>query len=181
MDNTRKVLVILLVICAVLQVMLAPNIAIGGVSPNFMLLPAVCAGIIADARQGCIFGFTSGLIFDLSTTGPLGAMTFILTLVGFLVGVFANDLLSENWLMPVGVLLVASLLTEILHVIISAMFGVAPFFHSLIFVALPGTVYDTVFGFLCFPLLRSRISSSGSMKISSKSTSGMHVKNINLR
>lgn len=181
MDNSRKVLIILLVICAVLQIMLAPNIAIGGVSPNFMLLPAVCAGIIADAKQGCIFGFASGLIFDLSTTGPLGAMTLILTLVGFLVSVFANNLLSENWLMPVAVLFAASLFTELFHVIISAMFGIAPFFHSLVFVALPGTVYDTVFGFLCFPLLKSRISHSGSMQISRKSTSGMHVKNINLR
>lgn len=181
MDSEKKLIIILTAICAVLQIMIAPYIAIGGVSPNFMLLAATCAGIISGAKRGCITGFISGLIFDLATTGPLGSMTLILTLTGYLVGMLAQDLLTENWLMPIAVLLAAAFFSELLHVIVCAMVGTAPFFHSLVFIALPGTVYDTVFGFLCFPLLRSNMGHSGSMHITNKPTSGMHVKNINLR
>lgn len=181
MNGYSKLIAILVAVCAVLQVMIAPYIAISGVSPNFMLLGAVCAGILCGPRRGCAIGFLCGLLFDLSTTGPIGAMAFILTVVGYLMGVFAADLLQQNWFMPVFALFIAAFVTELLRVIVLALFGQVAFLSGLVHVVFPGTLYDAVFGFLCFPLLRSRLMMSTSMKVASKSTSGMHVKNINLR
>jgi rod shape-determining protein MreD len=182
MGIERKIALVTAIICGVLQVMLAPYISIGGVCPNFMILATVCAAFTVGPSRTCVYGFACGVVFDLSTTGPLGAMALVLTVVGYLVSVLAHDALDESVPVALGVLLVSAFIAELIELVVMCFMGSATFFHSFVATVLPGTLYDAVFGIICFPIVRSRLSRMGrGMNIARRSTMGMHVKNINLR
>ncbi len=61
-------------------------VAIGGVTPDFLLI-AVCAiALYAGRGQGTIWGAAVGFIEDSLTGGLIGSQAFILSLVAFIAG-----------------------------------------------------------------------------------------------
>jgi len=61
---------------------------------------------------------------------------------------------AEGWLLPVSVVAVASLATEISYGIILAIVGAGqPFWAGLLTVMLPGALYNTVLAVLVYPWL----------------------------
>ena len=72
------------IIAVVLQIALAPNIALFGVVPNFIMAYVLIVSIVCPDQSGPVFAFVLGLLFDLLGTGPVGAMAFLLTGVSFL-------------------------------------------------------------------------------------------------
>lgn len=147
----------LLIAGFLLQVGVAPYISIGGISPNFFVIVVVIAAMINGSDQGVIVGFTGGLIYDLVGSGSVGPAALVLAITGYLVGLLAQHLFAEGWLLPVTVLGIASLFSELIYLILSAMVGSsAPFFSSLYLYVLPTAIYTTVIAVLLFPLI-SRI------------------------
>lgn len=181
MNPERKTVLVVVVVCALCQVMFAPYIAIGGVCPNFMLVATVCAAMMLGPVRGCVDGFVCGVVFDLATSGPIGAMALVLALVGYFVSFLVQNAFDGGLLAQMLALLVAAFFAEFALLVISCITGSATFFHGLVATVLPGTIYDTVFGLVCFPLVRRHRSRPGGGNIMRQSTSGMHVKNINLR
>lgn len=153
-SNTR-VIVVVIAISALLQIALAPNVAIRGAIPNFLLVAVVCVAMLTDSRTGCLVGFFCGLLFDLVGIGPLGVMTATLTLVGYLTGYFAKNLITESLTATMIFLVVCALISELIYCIFLAITGeVASFGQSLYMRVLPSAVYDTIFAAICFPLVR---------------------------
>lgn len=85
-SHDTRGLAILAGVCAVLQLALAPNVAIGNGRANFALVFAACIALSRGGSQSVVCGFFAGLFFDLSTTGPIGLMSLILTLVSQFLG-----------------------------------------------------------------------------------------------
>lgn len=151
----RTLLNIAVVVGAVvLQVGVAPYIAIGGVVPNFMLLAAVTLAMIQGPAVGASAGFACGLLFDLVGQGPVGPMTIVLTVTGYIAGLLAANLFAEGWLLPLSVLAMASLASELTYALILDLLGTpTPFFQTLFSLVIPAAVYNTALALLAYPFL----------------------------
>ena len=61
-------------VCLVLQIAVAPYLAVGNGHINFALIFCAVVALTVGGSWGVLCGFFSGLVFDLSTTGPIGLM-----------------------------------------------------------------------------------------------------------
>ena len=139
---------------ALSQAMLAPYMAIGGIVPNFMLLVTVTLALVEGPVTGCAAGFVGGLIFDLLGTGPVGPMALVLAVTGYLAGQLQENMFAEGWLMPITVVAIASLGSELAYGLILDLIGSGgPFVMTFVTKMLPGAVYNTALAMLVYPWL----------------------------
>lgn len=138
----------------VLQIAVAPYLAIGGVVPNFLLLVVVTLALVEGPVWGSASGFAAGLLFDLIGSGPVGPMAFVLSVVGYAAGALQANLFAEGWLLPLTVLGVASLTAGLAYGLILALLGqVSGLWHTFWTVMLPEALYNVALGLLTYPLL----------------------------
>jgi rod shape-determining protein MreD len=138
----------------VLQVAFAPQIAVFGVVPNFIFLVVVTLALVEGPVAGGVAGFAGGLLFDLIGTSVVGPYALVLTLVGYLAGMLTANMFAEGWLLPVTVVAIASLVTEVAYAIVLAVLGVSESFWAGVFsLMLPAAVYHTVLVVLAYPWL----------------------------
>jgi len=143
-----------ILIATLLQVGLAPYIAIGGVTPNFLLLVVVTIALTTGPSEGATSGFVAGLLFDLVGTGPLGPMALVLTITGYLAGLLHEQMFAEGWLLPMTVLAIASISAEIAYWLVLSLLGSGgPFWSSFFTKMLPGAVYNVALALLVYPWL----------------------------
>ena len=139
---------------AFLQAALAPYMAIGGVVPNFLLLVVVTLALVEGPAAGCSAGFACGLIFDLLGAGPVGPMVLVLTVTGYLAGLLHENMFAEGWLLPLTVLGIASLGSELAYGLILDLVGAGgPFLVTFLTKMLPAAIYNTALGLLIYPWL----------------------------
>ncbi|TLM98718.1 MAG: rod shape-determining protein MreD, partial [Actinobacteria bacterium] len=104
--------------------------------------------------EGATAGFVGGLLFDLLGTGPVGPMALVLTVTGYVAGLLREQMFAEGWLLPLTVLALASLLSEIAYALVLDLLGAQiPFWSSLLTVMLPAAVYNTALAMLVYPWL----------------------------
>lgn len=150
----------------ILQVALAPNISIGGVSPNFLLLAVIAAGMVNGPNSGAVIGFLSGLTLDMIGIGPIGLWALVFSALGYLTGLIDRNLYAEGGLLPITVIVITSVLTEFSYLVVSKMFGMSnPFFSSLLAHSLPTSLYTAFFGILLMPLLSRLMRSDSNPKM----------------
>ena len=148
----------------VLQVSIASHIAIFGVVPNFMFLVVVTIALTQGPVAGGVSGLVGGLLFDL-----LGAASWSVRARagrGGLRGRHAHaNLFAEGWLLPVSVVAVASLATEVAHGIVLVVLGTGlGFWHELVMVMLPSVIYHTALAVIVYPLLARLLRAERPMK-----------------
>jgi len=143
-----------LLVALVLQVAVAPYLAIGGIVPNFMLLVVVTLALVEGPSWGCVSGFVAGLMFDLIGTGPVGPMALVLSVVGYAAGTLSANLFAEGWLLPLTVLGVASLTVELAYGLVLALVGeTSGWWDTFATVMLPSALYNVALGLLVYPVL----------------------------
>ncbi|MCR5846389.1 MAG: rod shape-determining protein MreD [bacterium] len=135
-----------------LQTIVAPNITIAGVAPNFLLAAAIVGAYITSPRSGVIIGFILGLVFDLLSSGPVGSMTLIMSLIGYAFPKITSSLQVEGIGAWIAFVAISALAVNLIYAIIMAFAGAGgSFFSALLYKTLPSTVYDAVacaFGWL---------------------------------
>lgn len=149
----------------VLQITLAPHLAIGSVTPNFPLLVVVTLSFVEGPSAGAIAGFVAGLMLDLLSSGPVGAWAFVLSLTGYFAGMLQENLFAEGWLAPVTVAVVAGLLADFAYLIVLTILGVGPaFWEAVTQVVLPRALYNAILVMLAYPWLARFLRADRSMK-----------------
>lgn len=149
----------------VLQVMLAPHLAIGDVVPNFLLLVVVTLSFVEGPSAGAVAGFIAGLLLDLLSTGPVGAWALVLSITGYAAGMLSENLFAEGWLAPVTVAVVAGFLADFSYLLAVTILGVGPaFWESLVRAVLPRALYNAVLVMLAYPWLARFLRADRSMK-----------------
>ena len=139
---------------AILQVGVAPHLAIGGVVPNFILLVVVTLAMVEGPTAGCALGFAGGLVLDLLGSGPIGAWALVLCVVGYLTGMLQERLFAEGWLLPVTVVFAASLFAALGYWAVSSIAGEGGAFGATVLrIILPSAIYNTVLAVLIYPWL----------------------------
>jgi len=157
--QSRKFTIVGSVITFVLQVMLAPNIAILDVVPNLLLVFVVLNAMYSPKTRALVTGFILGLSYDFLSVGALGTMAFVLSVIGFSVNSLNKDMFTTNWVSQAFVLLIAAFFAELLHSVFLSILGFdSDFITSLIMRVLPGSLYDALFGLIVIAIM-SRFSS----------------------
>jgi rod shape-determining protein MreD len=154
MNRKWVVTTIAVLVASLLQAGLAPYLAIGGVVPNLLLIVVVTVALIEGPGSGAAAGFAAGLIFDLLGTGPVGPMALVLTTTGYLAGLLHEQMFAEGWLLPLTVLAIASLLSEVAYgVMLIALGEGGTFWASMAGKMLPAAVYNVALAVLIYPWL----------------------------
>jgi rod shape-determining protein MreD len=138
----------------ILQVAVAPQIAVFGVVPNFVFLVVVTLALLEGSVTGCVAGFIGGLLFDLLGASAVGPYALVFCIAGYMAGLINANMFAEGWLLPVSVVFIASVGAEISYGIIMAVLDIGlPFWSALSRIMLPGAVYNTVLAVLLYPLM----------------------------
>ncbi len=164
-DKTHdtKGLAILAAVCAVLQLALAPNIALGNGRANFALVFAACIALSRGGSQSVVCGFFAGLFFDLTTTGPIGLMSFVLTVTSYFLGSEQRNRMSGDFAASVVTYSAAALASTLVYCLAMLLTGnSSSVVDAVVFRAVPATFLSIV-AFLPFAYYYSRVRSSSTL------------------
>ncbi len=143
-----------IMVAMLLQVAIAPHIAIGRAVPNLFLLVVVTLAFVEGPREGASAGFVAGLLFDLLGTSPVGPAALVLTIVGYTAGALHSHMFAEGWRLPLTVLFITSISAEVAYGVVLSILGAgAAFWQSFTSVMLPAAIYNVVLALLVYPWL----------------------------
>lgn len=141
----RIVVVIAAIAAVLLQVFVAPHIAIGFAFPNFAVALCLAVALVRHDYSNPVLPFVLGLVFDLASGGPVGAMALALTLTTTFEAWFYDRARNDTMFMALAVLAVCVLLTELLYGMAFLMFGYASgFLEAFVYRMVPCFAYDFV-------------------------------------
>ena len=152
--KSRRSLIALALACAVLQLAVAPNIGLGDGRANLCLVAAACFALSTGGTPAVVFGFFSGLFYDLVTTGPVGLMSFELTLASLMLGMEGRNRLAED---KVG----SAQITAATIVVVELVYGAAGFFQVLGLRTIPSVLLDILAFVAVGFVIRRRAASGG--------------------
>ncbi|MDY0341337.1 MAG: rod shape-determining protein MreD [Coriobacteriia bacterium] len=149
----------------ILQVMIAPHMAIIGVTPNLLLLVVITLAFVEGSSAGATVGFIAGILMDLLSSGPIGAWALVMSVTGYLSGSLTRNLFAEGWLAPVTVGVVTALVADFAYLVVVTVIGVGPaFWPALGRLVLPRAVYNAVLVMLLYPWLARFLRTDRSIK-----------------
>lgn len=155
MNVTRENIVVAVgaVVAVVLQVAVAPNIALFSAQPNVLLAYVLVVAIVRPHDAGPVLPFVLGLVYDLLGTGPVGGMAFLFVLASFLASRAFAVLDNDTVFMPLTILVAATFVVEMLYgaLLMALGLGVNPL-DAFLYRALPCSLYDCVVGLVLYPL-----------------------------
>ena len=159
---------IIAVVAFLLQVVIAPNIAISGIAPNFLMIALLPVSMMSSQRTSTIAGFVLGLLFDLLGFGPVGGMALVMAVMGYALPLVTGSVQVNSFSMWIIVTAVAMLVGNLAYCIVISILGYEQsFFASLWFKVLPWTVYDIVIGAIVWPVQR-RAAGAGRQTLESR-------------
>jgi rod shape-determining protein MreD len=121
----KKYLIFILLISAIVFYQSSPisnHLAIGGVSPDFILIAISLAAFILGPIPGQIIGFGVGLIVDIISGGLLGISAFTFSIIGYAVGLVGRKVYGNNILITITILFVVTLLKASVFSMLAAIF-----------------------------------------------------------
>ncbi|WP_276770023.1 rod shape-determining protein MreD [Fannyhessea vaginae] len=125
-------------ICFILQAALAPDIVLASGQINFALIFTVICALSKRDNTTIVYAFIAGLLFDLLSTGPVGIMACLLSIVAYLVVDKIHVNLFEDIATSSIIFSVLALMVCLLHFLIMLVCGsVTSFIPSLIYRVLP--------------------------------------------
>lgn len=149
----RIALVVGAVIAVVLQLLLAPAVAIGPAQPNLIAVYCLAAAVARPQEAGYVLPFVLGMAYDLLGGGPVGAMALVLVLVTVVASRAMGALNNDTLFMPLAILAASLLLAQLLYGALCLAGGVGgSVVDALVYRALPCALYDMVAGLIVYPL-----------------------------
>ena len=156
MGFDRIIVVVGAVVAVLLQAFVAPHIAIGYAVPNVLAAYCLAIAVVRADSAGPVLPFVLGLVYDLMSGGPVGAMAFTLTAVSTLASWLFQRANNDTVFMAIAVLFASVLLVELAYGVFYLLFGYAAgFFEAFAYRIVPCFVYDAVLALVLY-LLASR-------------------------
>ena len=160
-NRESRTIAVLAVVCLVLQLALAPNIALGNGRANFALVFSACVALTLGGQRAVVAGFLAGLVFDLSTTGPVGLMAFCLTVSSYVLGLEGRDRMAGDMAESALSFAVATVAVSLVYHLAMLLVGQADSLIDVIFLRALPTSLLTFVAFLPFAYYFSRVRSTG--------------------
>ena len=109
-EKNNLVLVVGAIAAFVLQIALAPAVALFSAQPNFLLAYALVVAIVIPTEAGPVLPFVMGLLYDLTGTGPVGGMALLLVIACFLASRVFSLMDNDTLFMPLAIFTACALL-----------------------------------------------------------------------
>jgi rod shape-determining protein MreD len=151
----------LAILCAILQLAVASNIAIGNGRANIALVFVACVALSIGGRQGVLVGFMAGLFFDLCTTGPIGLMALLLTGAAFFMGMEGRNRLSDDPKGSFALFAVVCLVVTLLYHLAMLLVGQATSLYDIFVLRTLPTYALTLATFALFEFVLVRLGNPG--------------------
>ena len=161
MNLTRENVVVAVgaLIAVLLQLIVAPHIAVLAVQPNILLAYTLVVAIVRPLDAGPVLPFFLGLIYDLLGTGPVGGMALLFVLASFAASRAFSILDNDTLFMPLTILVVATLVVEMLYGALMVGLGLSQSaLDALVYRALPCSLYDCAIGLVLYPIFAHLLS-----------------------
>lgn len=113
----------LLAVLAILQSALISYMPLLDGRVDLVLLAVVSWGLVGRSEEAMLWGMIGGLFLDILSGLPLGSSAFSLILVAFLVSLLEGRFWEAHLLMPLGVMLLASLFYHLMGILIVMISG----------------------------------------------------------
>jgi rod shape-determining protein MreD len=154
-------LLALLGVC-LLQTVIAPRLAIGGVQPDLFLILLFGLSVSIGPELAAAAGFLIGLYQDSLSGAPLGLNAFTLSLIGFLVSGLSEQVKTTQPAWRFALLCMAGLLSGLITLLLLRFFhGSRPLVSAFLWTALPGAVYTAILGTGLLGMLKPKTSVGG--------------------
>lgn len=111
--HRRLTFFVVLVVTLLIQLTISPEISIGTVKPDFILVATICWALFEGPGQGALFGFTGGLLEDIFSTAILGVSAFSKTIIGYFSGELRQRIVSKSVIWPMLIVFVGTILAEL--------------------------------------------------------------------
>lgn len=92
----KRILLAMVLLVFLLQTTVIPEIRIGGVHPNLVIMTLVVTLLIFDGKEGFIVAILSGLLQDVFLSKAIGINTLIYLLIALVLYRFKEVFFSEN-------------------------------------------------------------------------------------
>lgn len=133
MDREFKTILLstlLLGLAAILQSTVLRWVALKGVKPDLALIVLVFVAVRRGSMAAQVSGFLAGLLEDVLSLAPLGFNALLRTVLGFFYGLTAGSIFVDPVLMPVLLILVATILKGLASCLLVVIFRIpAPGFQ----------------------------------------------------
>ncbi len=144
--------ILLVLVNFILQTTLFPHFAIQGIFPNTALIIVTSYALLRGSKEGAFVGAGTGLLMDVFFHTYIGAYTLLYLLLGLLFGRSRQNFYRENYILPIIVCAIATVLYQAALYVTSFVFrGEGNFLYFLFRVLLPELVYTAI---LTVPLYR---------------------------
>jgi rod shape-determining protein MreD len=137
-------------IFVLLQMLVAPRIAVGEVSPDFMLLLVAYFAMHRKPGHGAIAGFMVGFLQDLYNPELLGLNALTKSIVGYGIAFVASKVERSNLLLIVALIGAAAFVNDFIYLMFFTGPHLGKFFILLITVSIPSSVYTALMGIAVF-------------------------------
>jgi rod shape-determining protein MreD len=128
-----------------LQTSIAANIGILGAHPDFVLIIVVSVALLRGAEAGAVFGFVVGGLVSIPLFEPAGIGAFVMVIVGYLSGRYAETVDLSPGILPIVTVLVTSLLGETLYALAQFLLErEAPAYFIATHVIVPQAILNTL-------------------------------------
>lgn len=149
-----------------LQSTVFSQIRLGGATPELMYLVTVVLAMIEGPQTGAVAGFAAGMSQDFLLNLPKGLTALTLTLVGYVVGMVRQYIVTPSPLLPVVLVGSATAGGVLFYGFVSFLLGQLPTgFLFLLRTALLTAVYNAVLTPLFYPVLRRVAEASRAKKV----------------
>jgi len=151
--HRRLTFFVILVAALLLQLTVAPEISIGTVKPDILLVATICWALCEGPGQGALFGFCGGILDDIFSTAVLGVSAFAKTIVGYFSGELRQRVISKSVIWPIIIVFFGSILQELIRFATWAMVGLeeAPPFSIGVIAGM--ALYNALITLLIYPVI----------------------------
>ncbi len=142
----------ILLIAAILQSTIVPEIRIGNGGPDLILMLVLSWTLLADIEEGVYWAVVGGVIQDLINGIPTGTSALALVVVMFVVSMGLGPVGRHNLIIPPLVAVAATAAYQLLMAALLAAFGRSvPLGYMLTYVTLPTALFNVI---LMLPIFR---------------------------
>jgi rod shape-determining protein MreD len=141
------------IVIALVEVTLAPYIAVGDARPHPALVGGVIWTIAAGIDRGITWAFVGGLVLDSLLGRPLGSSAFALLIAVGAAALIRQPFPRLRLVAPIVAVPVLSLLYSVLIAVLSSASQPGAALGDPVRLFLPGVIYDTILGMFLGPLV----------------------------
>lgn len=160
------VLIVVLITALLLQTTIFSDVTLVRAKPELVYLVAIVFAILEGPNAGAVVGFFGGMAQDFLSTAPKGITALTLTLLGYVIGLLRQYIVSPSPALPTFLVAIGTFAGVMFHGLVSFLLGqLSEPFIDLATIAGLSALYNAVLTPLLFPVIRRLAEGSQTQRV----------------